>query len=233
MWSSGIELSLRPQPTCPWDQHKRNQWRGGGHHHIDNCALFFSLSATVCQTSATSSLLQSSQLNRQRKNTRLISSAMRIVSFSRFSRKMPSPSLLLLLVPAVALGQQLVRIPVYCNSYVLYRWREVVLCELRELVKKSSRKQFEVISCNFKDGAKDCWTWGETGFCQLHIQVLPALSCVIYSFHIYIVSVLWCSVMYWFHHHHHHDPRQLVWRLPRLLLRLLHLRSRCCWSRRW
>merc|ERR1711936_598132 len=38
--------------------------------------------------SATSSLLQSSQLN-------------------RFSRNMPSPSLILLLVPAVALGQQL------------------------------------------------------------------------------------------------------------------------------
>ena len=109
---------------------------------FDSYALFFSLSATVCQTSATSSLLQSSQLNRQRKNTRLISSAMRIVCVSRFSRKMPSPSLLLLLVPAVALGQQLVRIPVYCNSYVLYRWREVVLWRVMEKI--------ELINCILK-----------------------------------------------------------------------------------
>ena len=47
MWSSGIELSLRPQPTCAWDQHKRNQKRGegreGGHHHIwQLCPLLLS-----------------------------------------------------------------------------------------------------------------------------------------------------------------------------------------------
>ena len=125
------------QPAPEINTSETNKGTMGGHRHIDSYVLSFSLSATVCQTSASSSLLQSSQSNRQRKNTRLISSAMRIVCVSRFSRKMPSPSLILLLVPVVALGQQLVRIPVYCNSYVLYRWREVVLCELRELVKKN------------------------------------------------------------------------------------------------